>query len=278
MTNADESTYFAGSDDESTQGPNCSPSLGRNPLPAGALAIPADAPDVTATTTLVPLDSGATSTINTTRPSPLFFADSDDEDVKMNVSPIVPPTVSVPKGQIIHVDEDDLGYVDIPQVSSPSRPSSSIASNRSSPSAGNLLRSPSLEAIEPPKKKVRLAEGSIKIATVDAVCTMTSPPVTSTFKSAYLGSFIVGNAWSTVKGKGYCRSGDDIVISRDNADEATSVGKGSTKGQTLKASGSKGKASTKKQLTLATLMKQPPKLKKKIDTSVRILNKRGFGT
>ncbi|KAH7922804.1 hypothetical protein BV22DRAFT_1016617 [Leucogyrophana mollusca] len=96
--------------------------------------------------------------------------------------------------------------------------------------------------------------------------------------SAYLGSFLVGNAWSTVKGKGYVNSGEEIRVERDEPDGGSS----SKPAPTASGSG-KGKKGgvpdkKKKQLSLSAMLKpQPPKLaKRKTDTVVRLTNKRGF--
>lgn len=214
------------------------------------------------------------------RPQPLFFADSDDEGVGMAVSSgdsVQAPLHHV--GQPLGESESDLGYVDIPQPSSPSHASSSASSDVSSPSPGRLSRSPSIEAVEPPRKKARMASEEVTIVSdhggVPSTSTLT--PQLS-FVTTYLGSFVVGNAWSTVKGKGYCKPGDEIIIYRDNPDNAPSTnGKSQAKGKGAKT-GANSRGGAKKQLTLSTLIKQPPKLKKKVDTSVRIMNKRGFGS
>ncbi|EGN93185.1 hypothetical protein SERLA73DRAFT_172337 [Serpula lacrymans var. lacrymans S7.3] len=100
-------------------------------------------------------------------------------------------------------------------------------------------------------------------------------PVVS-FECAYIGSFLVGNAWSTVKGKGYVKSGDKIRIERDEPDDGSSSrsnpGKGNKKEIQIKGKGKK------KQISISTMFKsQPPNfLKKKVDTVVRLTNSRGF--
>jgi DNA repair protein RAD5 len=97
------------------------------------------------------------------------------------------------------------------------------------------------------------------------------------FESIYIGSFIVGNAWSTVKGKGYVNSGDEIQVEREDQDEGFSV-----KETAVAAKAKKGKPADKKktkQLSIATMMKapQPKGSKKKTNTVVRLINSRGFG-
>jgi DNA repair protein RAD5 len=114
-----------------------------------------------------------------------------------------------------------------------------------------------------PAKKRRVSPASVASQ---------SPPQ-STY---YLGSFIVGNAWSTVKGKGYTKSGDKINIEREAQDVE------SFRGTSAAVKGKKGKATDKgkkKQLSIATMMKhQQPKIsKKKTNTVVRLTNSRGFG-
>ena len=89
--------------------------------------------------------------------------------------------------------------------------------------------------------------------------------------SYYLGSFLVSNAWSTVKGTGYIKSGDPILVERDAlAQDISQAGRDSKK---------KGKG---KQMTINSMFKTPqakssaPK-KTKSNTIVRLTNARGFG-
>ena len=212
------------------------------------------------------------------RTQSLFFADSDDEDDEVHILSVPLPALNVPKEDpIIIEDDDDLGYIDVPQVSSPSYRSSSAASSASSPPTARHSRSPSPEAMEPPKKKMRVSSNTENAPTGGGPTAGAFQPLTDPFVSVYLGSFIVGNAWSTVRGKGYCRAGDEIVISRDDPDgpsPSSSKPEGKTK---MQRGAVKGKTGAKKQLTLATLIKQPAKAKKKTDTAVRIMNRRGFG-
>lgn len=98
----------------------------------------------------------------------------------------------------------------------------------------------------------------------------------SNFKSAYFGTIIVANAWSTVKGKAsnYVKSGDEILVEWDGNMDESKVASTSKKG----SKPVKGKS---KQLSIAAMLKaQPVKRvpRKKQNDIVRLTNKRGFGT
>ncbi|KAI0049269.1 hypothetical protein FA95DRAFT_1489629 [Auriscalpium vulgare] len=151
---------------------------------------------------------------------------------------------------------DDEIPDDIPPVPSSSRASSASSLASRSPSPIYTAR-----GISPPPAKRRRV----------------SPTKQPPFRSAYLGSFIVGNAWSTAKGKGYVKPGDQILVERDDLDDDGPSSKPS-KGRTVtngKTSSSKGKG---KQLSLATMLKQQPlkPSKKKAHTVVRLTNRAGF--
>ncbi|KAF8512694.1 SNF2 family N-terminal domain-containing protein [Gautieria morchelliformis] len=95
------------------------------------------------------------------------------------------------------------------------------------------------------------------------------------FKPAYIGSFLVPNAWSTCKGRGWVKAGEEISVRR-NDEEAPSGQSNPTKLKTHKKV-------TGKQLKLTSMMNvkekgQAPKpLKKhKPDNVVRFTNSRGF--
>ena len=80
----------------------------------------------------------------------------------------------------------------------------------------------------------------------------------------FLGSILVGNAWSTVRGTGYVKSGDLVLVERDTLqDDSKKKGKG-------------------KQVTLNSMFKAQakgvPVKKAKLNTIVRLTNMRGFGT
>ena len=91
------------------------------------------------------------------------------------------------------------------------------------------------------------------------------------FVSAFLGSIVVANAWSTVKGKGYVKNGDPILVEWDTLKQEEDVPR---KGNKKKPQKKKGK-----QLTITALMKprQDNFKKKKQNDIVRLTNKGGFG-
>ncbi|KAH7886199.1 SNF2 family N-terminal domain-containing protein [Phlebopus sp. FC_14] len=188
----------------------------------------------------------------------LFLADSDDEEV---------PRFELPSGLVAGTDlwdgrgDDSASDVELPSFEELPR-ASSVSSQSSMPSQRTSSPPPAQSNdFPPPAKKRRLSPAPI--------------PTTLSIKArdAYIGSFLVGNAWSTVKGKGYIKPGDEVCIERDNLDDtlpSNTTGKGKNKGP-----GEQGK---KKQLSLKTMLNsQPPKLKKrKTDTIVRLTNKGGF--
>lgn len=98
-----------------------------------------------------------------------------------------------------------------------------------------------------------------------------SPPPDSDFASAFLGSIVVANAWSTVKGKGYIKNGDPILVEWDRLKQEDPPRKGDKK-KPLQKRG--------KQLTITALMKprQDNFKKKKQNDIVRLTNKGGFGS
>ncbi|KAG2350922.1 hypothetical protein BDR05DRAFT_955063 [Suillus weaverae] len=190
----------------------------------------------------------------------LFFADSDDEDIPrfQTPRPIAINSELVMNGDDGESDLEIPSFEELPRASSVSSISSGPNSLRSSsPALG-----PSGE--EPPVKKRRLSPPS-KVQARTGKASSDHP--------TYLGSFLVGNAWSTVRGKGYIKPGDTIRIERDDPDDFKSGLPISGKGK-KKALPDNGK---KKQLTLGAMLKsQPPKTTKKADTVVRLTNDRGF--
>ena len=98
-----------------------------------------------------------------------------------------------------------------------------------------------------------------------------SPPSDLDFTSAFLGSIVVANAWSTVKGKGYIKSGDPIFVEWDRLKQEDESSKKSDKRKPLRKKG--------KQLTITALMKprQDNFKKKKQNDIVRLTNRGGFG-
>jgi DNA repair protein RAD5 len=94
----------------------------------------------------------------------------------------------------------------------------------------------------------------------------------------YLGETIIANAWSNVSGRGYVKANDFIDVKRDTEDDDPPTAS-SSKGKSASGSGSK-KGDGKKQMKLSSMLKPlPPKpvKKKKGDTIVRLVNKKGFG-
>lgn len=98
-----------------------------------------------------------------------------------------------------------------------------------------------------------------------------SPPSDSEFTSAFLGSIVVANAWSTVKGKGYIKNGDTILVEWDRLEQEGEPPRKSIKKKPLQKKN--------KQLTITALMKprQDNFKKKKQNDIVRLTNRGGFG-
>ncbi|KAF9650357.1 hypothetical protein BDM02DRAFT_3223262 [Thelephora ganbajun] len=89
------------------------------------------------------------------------------------------------------------------------------------------------------------------------------------FKSAFLGSIVVANAWSTVKGKGYVKNGDPILVEWDRLKQEDELPRKSDKKKPLQKKG--------KQLTITALMKpRQDNFKKKQNDIVRLTNRGGF--
>lgn len=88
------------------------------------------------------------------------------------------------------------------------------------------------------------------------------------FTSAFLGSIVIANAWSTVKGKGYIKNGDPILVEWDKLKQEKLPKKNEKKPLQKKG----------KQLTITALMrpKQENFKKKKQNDIVRLTNKGGF--
>jgi DNA repair protein RAD5 len=99
-----------------------------------------------------------------------------------------------------------------------------------------------------------------------------SLPPDSGFTSAFLGSIVVANAWSTVKGKGYIKNGDPVLVEWDKLKQEEELPRKSDKKKLPKKGG--------KQLTITALMKPRQenfKRKKKQNDIVRLTNRGGFG-
>lgn len=207
----------------------------------------------------VPPPSGLSSSPHEKR---LFFADSDDEDIPRFRTP---RPIAINSAKLVMNDDDSESDLEIPSFEEVPR-ASSVSSMSSGPSLRNSSPVSGPSGEEPPVKKRRLSPPSKVQARTDTGQASFNRP-------AYLGSFLVGNAWSTVRGKGYIQPGDIIHIERDDAHDFKSDLPVSGKGK-KKALPDNGK---KKQMTLASMLKsQPPKTKKKADTVVRLTNDRGF--
>jgi DNA repair protein RAD5 len=98
-----------------------------------------------------------------------------------------------------------------------------------------------------------------------------SPPSDSDFASAFLGSIVVANAWSTIKGKGYIKNGDAIFVEWDRLKQEDQPPRKTDKKKPPQKRG--------KQLTITALMKprQENFKKKKQNDVVRLTNRGGFG-
>jgi DNA repair protein RAD5 len=86
-----------------------------------------------------------------------------------------------------------------------------------------------------------------------------------------LGSIVIANAWSTVKGKGYVNNGDPILVEWDKLKQEDNLPRKSDKKKPPQKKG--------KQLTITALMRprQDNFKKKKQNDIVRLTNKGGFG-
>lgn len=180
----------------------------------------------------------------------LFFPDSDDENIPTFEAPLNAITMTPLTTGTAHDSESDLelpSIEEVPRASSVSGMSSAV-SRDSSPAPLQPTRSS-----PPPTKKRRLL-----------LSTQPEPAIKS--DGVYLGTFLVPNAWSTAKGKGYTKPGDEIIVERDSPEDTSAAATTSVKGK-------------KKQLTLKAMLKSQPvkKVKRKTDTIIRLTNKRGFG-
>jgi len=238
----DTGLFFAGSDDEDDSTNSTTAQAGVSTRPASRQPAP------------------SSSSPYSSREKRLFFADSDDEDIPRFQTP---RPIAIDASLVKKEEDDSESDLEIPSFEEVPR-ASSVSTMSSGPSLRSSSPVPGLSVEEPPVKKRRLSPPSkVQAHTGQAP-----------FDTAYLGSFLVGNAWSTVKGKGYIEPGDIIRIERDDPDDSESGLSVPAKGK-KKALPDKGK---KKQLTLGAMLKsQPPKMTKKADTVVRLTNDRGFG-
>lgn len=184
----------------------------------------------------------------------LFLEDSDDEVILVDVES---PAGTLQQDPVADSDvKMEFAELNKAMFEQPVAGSSRISQPEPQPARPTSTRNS-----EPPAKKRKLSADK---------------GATSPGRSMYLGSFVVGNAWSTVRGKGYVRSGDEILIERDSRIVDPPKTKNTGKSTAKDAKPSK---TGKKQLSIATMLKpQPAKpTKKKQDIVVRLANTRGFG-
>jgi hypothetical protein len=124
----------------------------------------------------------------------LFFADSEDEDDSATPGALCPSIFMSSSGSNIGMLDEKMDVdVGLPQDKSGRTSSMSSASSVTPPAPSSPASSVGPEiSIEPPRKKRRLSPDSVDVNR-------------STFVSGYLGSFLVGDAWSTVRGKGFVK-------------------------------------------------------------------------
>jgi hypothetical protein len=172
----------------------------------------------------------------------------------------VPVRSTVRKAPPDGADVIQIDFDDIP-------PSSSFSNRASSP----IQLTTSSQRAEPPTKKRRISLSTSTLPDVSTLSVASSKRAQSSPPLLFLGTFMCGNAFSAVKGRGYTEQGQEIFITRDDEDDEP------TKPTKAKET-PKGKGAGKRQLTLSTLMKPGPSQKrKKKNTIVRITNPRGFG-
>ncbi|KAL4070532.1 SNF2 family N-terminal domain-containing protein [Scleroderma citrinum] len=225
--------FFAGSDDEGNSSP---PGQGSRGTDAVELSAPGDSKVVPCTAI---------------REQRLFLTDSEEEEDEERATRFegLPTHSPLNDGTNDFLGEAELlPLEELPRASSVSSLSSGLSGRGSSPV-------PSASSPPPAKKRRLLSDKALTI-----------PPRT---RDLYLGCLVVGNAWSTVKGKGYINPGDKVLVERDGQDNTFRSGKGKNK-----EAADKGK---KKQLTLKAMINPPSKFtKRKVDTVVRLTNKAGF--
>ncbi|KAI6031365.1 SNF2 family N-terminal domain-containing protein [Pisolithus microcarpus] len=211
----------------------------------------------------------------------LFFAGSDDEidpppvngaasdaNVSQPSTPLDPRPGSPSIAAVPEKSDEEDAFHSAARAPGPSVLPDDRADHSSSdaglPCLEEAPRTSSVNSISSQLSDTRLSPAKQRLASPENSC---HPPG---MEDAYIGC-IVGNAWSTVKGKGYINPGDEVLIERDALEDKT----GRVKGQN-KAAGDKGK---KRQLTLKSMMNpQPSKkfTKRKIDAVIRLTNKAGF--
>lgn len=200
-------------------------------------------------------------------PQSLFLPGDDDEDA-----------ISAPE----RLHTPDLGgYSPAPEADSDMEMASNIpgipnrSSSVASASSGSipiLSRDRSPEPLLRPSKRRRVSP-SLDNQLTSHTAAQSNPP----FQRAYLGSFLVGNAWSTVRGRGYIKPGETVLIDRDDQTSSTrgSNAKSKKGKEDVKVAG-KGKG---KQQNIQSMFKAQSKTSSKAqkpDTVVRLTNKSGF--
>jgi DNA repair protein RAD5 len=215
-----------------------------------------------------------------------LFLEGTDEDLSLNPSRCSPSI----RGNILALGEDQPDLeMDIPTSDAEGPRSSSVATMSSDDGDAPTLQS---DSARPSTKRRRLSlpplPSSSKMARLrlDAAAPASkagghlADREMQVLASHYLGSFIIGNAWATAKGKGYVNPGDEILIVREDQTEKPGF-KGPPSTRLARNGASKGatyKGKTK-QLTLSAMMKPQPSRppRPKVDTIVRLTNVRGFG-
>jgi len=236
-----KSLFFAGSDDDddnAKMGPEISDDDVSMPasLPAGS--------QISESESGVPSENEG-----------LFFASSDDEDLGSTTR------LKAPRSIAPSVDEDASMLDAHAPLFQPSQDDSDLF-DKSPLLVPQSSSPPTAFDSSPPLKKRR-------ISPVPHAKAKGTP-----FRSAYIGSFVIGNAWSTVKGRGYVRPGDEIRVERDEPqDFSTNAARSSTNGKG-------GHQKTKQKQTTLTSTFKPltaKQVKQKSHTIVRLTNKGGFG-
>jgi len=215
-------------------------------------------------------------------PPPDFFASDDESDPggatpaetvpsepELAAGPSIPSSQAsneslVADNPLFLPDEEDADYLDVPverlrsvSIRPDARPvddvdmSDVFGTPRVGGSKPATRRQP--EEVFQPNKRRKL-----------------SPPSGPEFASAFMGNIVVANAWSTVKGKGYVKNGDPILVEWDKLKQEDDAPRKNNKKQPQK----KGK-----QLTITALMKprQDNFKRKKQNDIVRLTNRGGFG-
>jgi DNA repair protein RAD5 len=210
---------------------------------------------------------------------PLFIHDSEDDAPSTLATRIL--ANSKRKALFLHNEDSDSDGTKIPNFER------SLTVQSKSSDDEVVLSSPPNELADPHTKKRRLShsvtssyfnqiEASSKEGPSGGSSTQIQPHKTS----YYLGCFIIGNAWATVKGHGYIKAGDEILIEREDQVEKPGFKNYPSNSIVAKSRSKESKDKGKsKQLTLVSMMKSQPSnlAKKKVDTIVRLTNIRGFG-